>query len=135
MKKIYIIVGAILLFVFLLFAWIFIIDFSNFAQTLGGGVEDIEVIEKSKFIGTWETPYIENDDRFVGNNGIYTFSSDNTGSIGDLSCTWDITDNRLVIRYYEGILTLTYEYSFKDDDNTLNLTNSNGTLEFSKLLS
>ena len=135
MKKIFIVAGAIFLFVLLLSAWLFIIDFGNFAQTLGGGVGDILLDEKIKFIGTWETTYLEDDDRFVGYNGIYMFSSDGTGLIGGLSCTWDIVDSKLIIRYYEGFATLTYDYSFSDDVITLSLNDYKGTLDFTKKLS
>ena len=132
MKKIFIVVGIILFFVLMLMAKLFIIDFSKFAESLGEGAEKAASIEKSKFIGTWETPYIEDDERFVGYNGIYTFSSDGTGSIGGLLCTWVISDNKLVIHYYEGIATLTYDYSFSEDFETFTLTDSNGILVFSK---
>jgi len=132
MKKIFIFAGAILLFVLLLTAWLFIIDFSIFAEDLGEGVKEGALDEKTRFIGTWETPYIEGDDRFVGYNGIYTFSADGTGSIGGLLCTWDISDGKLVIHYYEGFATLTYDYSFSDDEDTLVLTSSDGSLTFTK---
>ena len=99
MKKILILAGAVLLFVLLLTAWLFITDFSYFAETLGEGAKEIALDEKSKFIGTWETTYIEGDDRFVGYSGIYKLFSDKTGSIGGLSCTWDIVNDKLVIHY------------------------------------
>ena len=133
MKKIFILAGAILLFVLLSTTWLFMIDFSIFAENLGEGVKEGALDEKTRFIGTWETTYIEDDDRFVGYNGIYRFSSGGTGSIGGLLCSWDISDDNLVIHYYEGIATLTYVYSFSDDGDTLVLTDSNGSLQFSRV--
>ena len=132
MKKIYIVAGIVLLFVLILTAWLFIIDFGGFAQKLGGGAADIASNEKSEFIGTWETTYIEDDDRFVGYNGVYRFSIDGTGSVGGLTCTWDIENDTLVIDYYGGVSTLTYDYSFENDADILVLTNSNDTLLFIK---
>ena len=132
MKKIFILAGAILLFVLLSTTWLFIIDFSIFAENLGEGVKEGALDEKTRFIGTWETLHIEGDDRFVGYNGIYTFSADRTGSIGGLLCTWDISDGKLVIHYYEGFATLTYDYSFTDDEDKLVLTSSDDSLTFTK---
>jgi len=134
MKKILILAGVVLLFVLLLSAWLFIIDFSYFAGSLGEGVEDIALDEKTKFIGTWETTYIEGDERFVGYDGTYKFNTDGTGIIGALICTWDILEEKLVIDYYEGYATLTYDYTFSDDETSLILDNSNGTIEFTKKL-
>ena len=59
--KIYLVAGAVLLFVFLLGAWIFIVDFGNFAEDLGEGAENLAVNQKSKFIGIWETTYVDGD--------------------------------------------------------------------------
>ena len=130
MKKIYILAGVVLFFVFVIMVWIFFFDFFDFASTLGDKSSDIALDEKSKFIGTWETTYIEDDERFVGYNGIYIFNTDQTGTIGGLICTWDIIDNKLIIHYYEGIATLTYDYEFSNDGNLLILTNTEGTLNF-----
>jgi hypothetical protein len=99
MKKIFILAGVVLLFVLLLTAWLFIIDFNIFAETLGEGAKEAALDEKSRFIGTWETQYIEVDDRFVGYSGVYIFSADGTGLIGGLVCTWDISDDKLVTHY------------------------------------
>ena len=129
--KIYLVAGAVLLFVFLLGAWIFIVDFGNLAGDLGKGAENLAINEKTKFVGIWETNYIEGDSRFVGYNGIYKFNSDNTGTISGLSCTWDIDDNQLIVHYFGGVRTITYEYDFLDD-NTLILSNSDGILDFIK---
>jgi hypothetical protein len=134
MKKIFILAGAILLFVLLLTAWIFIIDFNIFAENLSEGIKEGALDEKSRFIGSWETQYIEGDERFVGYNGMYIFSSDGSGSIGGLTCTWEISEGKLVIYYYEGITILSYDYSFSDDENKLSLSNTNGSLIFNKKL-
>ena len=96
MKKIFILAGAVLLFVLLLTTWLFVIDFSDFAKSLGDKTKDTGTDEKSKFIGTWETAYFESDERFFGYNGIYKFSSDGTGIIGGLICTWDIKNYQLI---------------------------------------
>ena len=130
MKKIYILAGVVLFFVFVIMVWIFFFDFFDFASTLGDKSSDIALDEKSKFIGTWETTYIEGDERFVGYNGIYIFSTDQTGTIGGLVCTWEIIDNKLIIQYYGGIATLTYDYEFSNDGDLLVLTNTEGTLNF-----
>ena len=134
MKKIIILAAAVLIFVLLLTTWLFVVDFSNFAKYLGDRTKDTGTYEKSKFIGTWETTYFEEDERFVGYNGIYKFSADGTGTIGGLTCTWDISDIKLVIDYYEGVTTIVYDYLFSEDYETLALNNSKGTLEFSKSL-
>ena len=121
-----------LLFVLLLSAWLFIIDFSQYAGSIGEGVKDSALEEKTKFIGTWETTYIENDERFVGFNGIYQFNTDGTGLIGAQISAWEIDENRLIIKYYEGLSSKTYEYSFSDNDSILILIDSNGALVFTK---
>ncbi len=132
MKKILILAGVVLLFVLLLSAWLFMIDFSYFAESLGEDAKDVSLDEKTKFIGTWETTYIDGDERFVGYNGIYQFNTDGTGVIGALICTWELLEETLVIDYYEGYATLTYDYTFSDDETSLILDNSNGTIEFTK---
>ena len=132
MKKIYVVAGAVLLVVLLLFAWLFVIDFSIFADTLSEGAENITSDDESRFIGIWETPYIPGDERFVGFNGIYKFNSDGTGTIGTRLCDWDVIDNQLIIDYNVGLSILTYNFSFSNEENTLALTNEFGTLEFTK---
>lgn len=52
MQKIFILAGVVLLFVLLLTAWLFIIDFNIFAETLGEGAKEAALDEKSRFIGT-----------------------------------------------------------------------------------
>jgi hypothetical protein len=130
MKKIYVLAGVVLFFVFVLMVWVFFFDFFDFASTLGDKSSDIALDEKSKFIGTWETTYIEDDERFVGFNGIYIFNTGQTGTIGGLLCTWKIIDNKLIIYYYEGVATLTYDYEFSNDGNLLILTDINGSINF-----
>ena len=134
MKKIFILAGAVLLFVLLLTTWLFIIDFSDFAKSLGEKTKDTGTDEKSKFIGTWETTYFEGDESFIGYNGIYKFSSDGTGTIGGLTCTWNINNYTLIINYYEGSSTIVYDYFFSENYELLTLYNSKGSLEFSKSL-
>jgi hypothetical protein len=132
MKKILILAGFVLLFVLLLSAWLFIIDFGQFAESIGKGAGDIALEEKTKFIGTWETTYIEDDERFIGFNGIYQFNTDGTGVFGSLISTWEIVENKLIIKYYEGFASKTYEYLFSDDNTLLTLIDSNGALDFTK---
>jgi hypothetical protein len=68
--------------------------------------------DESKFIGTWHS---ESD------LDIYTmiFFSDGTGSFIGLSTLWELKDGKLVIITAGEEMTLTYDYSFSDDDNTL----------------
>ena len=113
--------------------WVFFFNFYDFATNLGEGAEQASSDEKTKFIGEWITEYMPGDERFVGNNGVYIFSSDETGSIGGLPCTWELSNGQLLIDYYEGFRSITYDYSFSNDDNILTLTNSIGTLEFTKI--
>lgn len=134
MKKIYILSGVILLFVLIIMCWVFFGNFSDFANKLGKESGKIPPDEKSKFVGTWETTYYEDDDRFVGFNGTYQFNTDETGSVGGLISTWDISNGKLVIYYYECTATLTYDYLFSDNGNKLTLTKSDGTLQFTKKL-
>jgi len=132
MKKIYILAGAVFLLVLILMCWFFIFNYYEFATNLGKKSKDAALNEESRFIGTWETEYIEEDNRFIGFNGIYVFSSDGTGSIGGLSSTWDVEEGKLIIYYYERISSVSYEYSFSEDESILTLSNSNGFLEFTK---
>ena len=132
MKKILILAAAVLVFVLLLTTWLFVVDFSNFAKDLGERTKDTGADEKSKFIGIWETTYFEEDERFVGYNGIYKFSADGTGTIGGLTCTWDISGSKLVIEYYEGASTIVYDYIFSENYEKLTLISSKGALDFSK---
>ena len=132
MKKIFIFAGAVLFFILLLTTWLFIVDFSDFAKFLGKEAKGSTTDEKSKFIGTWKTMYIEGDERFVGYNGIYKFSSDGSGTIGGLICNWDLKDNNLIIDYYEVSSPLIYEYIFSENYELLTLNNSKGSLVFNK---
>lgn len=131
MKRIFILAGAVLFIVLVIMCWFFLGNVFKFASNLG---EESKIVmdDKNRFVGTWETTYIEGDDRFVGFNGIYNFKTDGTGAIGGLICTWNIENGKLVIDYNEGFSTLTYNYSFSNEDNALTLTNSNGSLEFIK---
>jgi hypothetical protein len=131
MKKIWILAGVVLFIVLVIMCWMFFGEFFNFAKNLSEGSEGV-IDEKSSFVGTWETTYIEGDNRFVGFNGVYKFYASGAGLIGGLDSTWDIVDNKLVIHYYGGAANLTYDYSFSNEDNTLTITNSNGALEFIK---
>jgi len=132
MKKIYVLAGVVLFISFVLMCWVFFGNFFDFAQNLGEKSSDISLDEKSKFIGIWETTYVEDDERFVGYDGTYKFNPDGTGLIGGIFCTWDIVDEKLVISYFEGTASLVYNYSFSDDENTLTLTDNKGSLEFIK---
>ena len=134
MKKIYILVGAVLLLVLIIMCWFFIFQYYDFAQNLGKKSEEAALQESSRFIGTWETDFIEGDIRFIGYNGILIFHGDKTGSIGGLPSTWDLKEGQqLIIYYYEGISLVTYDYSFSEDEKRLTLTNSNGFLEYLKI--
>lgn len=132
MKKIYIIVGAVLLLVLIIMCWFFIFQYYDFAQNLGKKSEEAALQESSMFIGTWETDFIEGDTRFIGYNGILNFHGDKTGSIGGLPSTWELEEGSLIIYYYEGISSVKYDYSFSEDETHLTLTNSNGFLEYLK---
>jgi len=134
MKKVYILVGAVLLLVLILMCWLFIFHYYDFATDVGKKSDKASLNEKSRFIGTWETEFIEGDSRFIGTNGIYVFNSGGTGSIGGLPSTWDIDEGQLIIYYNEGLSFVTYGYSFADDDNTLILTKSGVYLEFTRII-
>ena len=134
MKKIYILAGSVLFFVLMLTTWLFVINFSDFAKNLGQKTKDSSLDEKSKFIGTWKTTYFEDDDRFIGYNGIYKFSLDGTGTVGGLVCSWNLSDNKLIINCLQVDEILKYDYNFYNNYNSLSLNNSKGVLEFSKLL-
>ena len=134
MKKIFVFAGAVLLFILLLTTWLFIVDFSDFAKVLGDKTKDAGTDEKTKFIGTWETTYIEGDKRFFGYNGIYKFSSDGTGTVGGLICSWEIKNSQLIIDLYEYSSKIIYKYFFSEDFESLTLYDSKGSIEFSKSL-
>lgn len=134
MKKIFIFAGVVLFFILILTTWLFIVDFSDFAKFLGKEVKESSNDEKSKFIGTWKTVFIEGDERFVGYNGIYKFSSDGSGTIGGLTCSWVLTENKLVVDYFEGSQPLIYDYIFSENYELLTLNNSKGSLVFSKFI-
>jgi len=132
MKKIYILVGAVLLLVLVIMCWFFIFQYYDFAQNLGKKSEEAALQESSRFIGTWETDFIEGDTRLIGYNGILIFHGDKTGSIGGLPSTWELKEGQVIIYYYEGISSVTYDYSFSEEETHLTLTNSNGFLEYFK---
>ena len=72
----------------------------------------------SRFTGTWqheEYSYI-----------YYTFFSDGTGSYSGASTTWDLKDGKLVITMNSGQTTVTYNYTFSNNDNTLTLNDVGG---------
>ena len=94
MKKIYILVGAVLLLVLIIMCWFFIFHYYDFARNIGKKAHDAAFNEKSRFIGTWETEFIQGDTRFIGQNGILIFHADETGSIGGLSSTWKMKDGQ-----------------------------------------
>ena len=77
--------------------------------------------------------FIEGDVRFIGYNGILIFHGDKTGSIGGITSTWELKEGQLIIYYYEGISSVTYDFSFLEDEKRLILTNSNGFLEYIKI--
>ena len=118
MKKIYILVGAVLLLVLIIMCWFFIFHYYDFARNIGKKADDAAFNEKSRFIGTWETEFIQGDTRFIGQNGILIFHADETGSIGGLSSTWEMKDGQIIIYYYEGISSVTYSYTFSDCQST-----------------
>jgi predicted PurR-regulated permease PerM len=132
MKKILVLAGVVLFIVLVIMVWTFFGNFFDFAKNLGDKSSNIQLEEKAKFVGNWETQYIEDDERFVGFNGIYSFRSDGTSSVGGLDSTWDISNNKLVISYYEGLSTLIYSYVFSEGETNLTLTNNAGSLEFVK---
>ncbi len=133
MKKIYILAGAVLLLVLIIMCWFFIFQYFDFAQNLGKKSEEAALIESSRFIGTWESDFIEGDVRFIGYNGILIFHGDKTGSIGGITSTWELKESQLIIYYYKGISSVTYDFSFSEDEKHLILTNSNGFLKYIKI--
>ena len=135
MRKIFILTGLVLFFVLVIMVCFFFGNLSEYANFLGDKSSGVATGEKSKFYGVWETNYIEGDDRFIGSNGFYRFKTDGTGIIGGSVCLWELEEDKLVISHNGGYDSLTYDFSFENDDNTLFLSNSNGTLEFSIQLS
>jgi hypothetical protein len=71
--------------------------------------------EEDRFVGTWKHETGINDE-------IITFFSNGTGLLAGDPTTWEIKDGNVVIYLFEGEMTLTYDYSFSDDDNELTLT-------------
>ena len=134
MKKIYIFAGIVFVCVLLIITSVFIFDLYDFSKNLGNNAEDIGTVEETKFIGTWETVYFEDDDNFVGYNGIYKFSADGSGTVGGLTCMWLVMDTKLIIDLTEENIGLIYDYSFSDSFNTMTLNNSKITMEFTKIL-
>lgn len=132
MKKIYIVVGAVLIFVLILMCWFFGFQYYDFASNISKKSEEAAMQERSRFIGAWETEFIEGDARFIGYNGILIFHADKIGSIGGLPSIWDLAEGQLKIYYNEGISSVTYDYSFSEDKTRLKLTNSNGFLDYLK---
>ena len=71
--------------------------------------------EKNRFIGTWEekdtiTPLT------------FTFFSDGTCSVTNISSTYDIKDGKLVVTMTGEELIWTWSYSFSNNDSILTLT-------------
>jgi hypothetical protein len=114
MNKIFLFVGIVLCAVLLLMGWIFIGEFSGFADTLEEGSEEIALDEKSKFVGDWETSTAQT----------YMFSISGTGAKSGMQFFWDLVDGRLVINYQEIASSITYDYSFSNDHSMLTLEDS-----------
>lgn len=78
--------------------------------------------EKNKFVGTWK----ERDATFI-------FFSDGTGSNPEeVSTTWDIKDDKLVITTANQLSTYTYSYQFSNNDTNLTLSSTYETLHLTK---
>jgi len=134
MKKIWILAGFILLFVFLLFSWIFIGGFGDFANLLGNKSGDIIIANKTDFIGIWECEDSDIGYYLIGSTNRYVFSTNGKGTFGGVSGTWALSENKLNIttsqdEYYD------YNFKFDTDKTTLILELSEVEFEFLKILS
>jgi len=71
--------------------------------------------EKNRFVGTWTQQGVLIPET-------HTFFSDGTCSVGVVSGTYDIKDGKLVETLANGQMTVTWTYSFSNDDTILTLT-------------
>lgn len=131
MKKIWVLLGGILLFVLILGLWLFIWEFGGLANLLGDKSSDIQDNSKLDFVGNWNTENLSNDSLLVGVGGTYSFSSAGTGTFGGIKGNWRVIDNILNINCTD---KTNYEYYFRfsKDKNSLFLTCNNVEIEFVK---
>ena len=95
--------------------------------------EDSSILsDEEKIIGTWRYTESYEGQTIVG---FFNFLSDKSceysasadGNTQTLSGSWDINGNSLVLSF-EGVETETTDYVFSDDNETLTLTDSVGTV-------
>jgi hypothetical protein len=106
-----------------------IVAFSNFEN---GGENSLVLSDEEKIIGTWKYTETYEGQTIVG---FFNFLSDKSceysasadGNTQTLSGSWDINGNNLVLSF-EGVETETTDYVFSDDNETLTLTDSVGTV-------
>ena len=72
------------------------------------------VVEKSKFVGTWQNSTIDFTTTI-------NFFLNGTCEYDIVSGTWNVTDGKLVIVFSDGYSRI-YDYVFSNNDRTLSLT-------------
>lgn len=116
MNKILVITGIIVFITLILSAVIFIGGFGNFAKNLGDKSKNINLDEKTYFIGTWSS-----------DTNQISFLSDGTFTTPTDQGAYQIKNNQVVLTYNYYGTTEKYDYSFSDEKTTLYLTKNSQT--------
>jgi hypothetical protein len=82
-------------------------------------------MEEKRFIGEWGQKTTS------ALKAIIIFHSDRTGTFGNYDMNWEVRDGNLQIRFPDHT-TLSYNYKFENNDNTLILMKNNVRSEFIK---
>jgi len=123
---------AMFLVIFIVIILVLVSVYMVLSNNSDDGENSSMLSDEEKIIGTWR--YTES---YEGQSivGFFNFLSDKTceysasaeGNTQTLSGSWDINGNSLVLSF-EGVETETTDYVFSDDNETLTLTDSVGTV-------
>ena len=118
MRKIYVLVGVVLLCVLVLSTWLFIGKIGGWAHILGDQSKKLVEDEQSHFIGSWMD---------VQNNTLYTFARDGSYYIEDFFVgSWVVNGGNFSLARSDDHTVVSFSYSFSDTDTRLILTDTDG---------
>jgi hypothetical protein len=114
MKKVWVLVGVVLLCVLCIGAWFFIADLGGFSQLLGNKTKNALSDQSARFLGTWTSQEF----------GTITFFSSKMYRMGSQEGVW-VIDTETVSLYETGddAPLVVYQYVFSENDSLLQLTN------------
>ena len=113
MNKVWVLVGAVSIFVIVLFCWIFIVDFGGFSQLLGEKSQEAVQDESSRFIGTWS----------MAGAASLNFFADGSYRQGVTEGAWSVAVGVLTLSPDDGPSVVRYQYLFSEHETVLELTN------------